>query len=146
MATTIRLEHLLPQGEPDREGCSFTISRESYEELPVLPEKIFSSGNWVIDRTDFKEVYRGSNSYRPAVKLYDEREVIPNPLLMDDQIYWYILWIEEEKVWVVFKYYDLASLDDTYTSTVEVSLPEHGEIYRPNEAVNQIINQHYNFN
>ena len=147
MATTIRLEHLLPQGEEDKGGCSFTVSREDYKDLKVMPEMNFSDDSWTIEKATFKEIYRNhlndDSACHLAVRFFKEKELMDDEYLHDRHKYWYAVWIKKEQIWIAFEYYDLASLDDTYTSTVEVSIPVHGEIYRPNEEVCDIINLLY---
>ena len=146
MSTTIRLEHLVRQGFPDEAGTSFDVSRETYESLPVLPENKFSGDNWVIKEGNFKEVYRGSDKRRPAVWLYDSSEKFgedSDPV--DDQIYWILLWVEEEGIWVAFEYWNWATVGESYTATVEVSIPHHGDVYKLSEEAKNIVNKFYNF-
>ncbi len=145
MATTIRLEHLLRQGGPDEPGTSFTVSRENYEELPVLPENKFTGDNWVIEEVKFKEVFRGSDKRRPAVRLYNPNDVIKdNHEMLDNQVYWIFLWVEEEGVWVCFEYWNWATVSESYESTVEVNIPYHGDIYRLSEEAKKIVSKFYN--
>lgn len=143
MATTIRLEHLMPQGMPDEPGCSFTVSKETYDKLPLLPENHFKEGDWWLGRSEFHEVFRGSNIYRSAVKLYKEDDVVDGEDILDNQVYWYLVWIREEEVWVAFEYYDLASMNETYNATVRVSLPHRGRIYRLNNHAKQLVELMY---
>ena len=145
MATTIKLEHLLRQGVPDEPGSSFTVSREKYEELPVLPENIFSKGKWVMDKANFYEVSRLFEGCFPAVRLYNEKEVLDVANIVDEQIYWYFVWVEAEEIWIAFKYWNLNTLDESFDSTVRVSIPEHGEIYRLSEEAKKIVSKYYNF-
>ena len=146
MATTIRLEHLWGQGVRDDPGATFTVSREYYDKLPVLPENKFVGDNWVIEEASFKEVFRESNKRRSAVKLYDSNDVFgedSDPL--DNQVYWIFLWVEEEGVWVAFEYWNWATVSESYTATVEVNVPYHGDIYQLSEEAKKIVNKIYNF-
>ena len=146
MATTIRLEHLWRQGVPDELGSTFSVSREKYEELPILPENKFEGDEWVVEEVRFREVFRGSNKRRPAVRLYNPNDLIKNdPDILDNQVYWILLWIEEEGIWICFEYWNFATVGESYGSTVEVNVPYHGDIYRMSEETKNIVKMFYDF-
>lgn len=143
--TIIRLENLCRQGEPDVGECSIIVEKEKYNELPILPRKSFA--DYIIEEGYFSEVYR-TVSGKPraehkAIRLYNPKnkdEVDENNQdLIDNQTYWYFIWVEEEEVWIVFKYRNLNTLSESYNATVETSFPWHGTVYRPNEDVEKII-------
>ena len=143
MGTTIRLEHLLPHGQPDEPGYSFDISKESYNELAILPEDQFLKGNWHISECNFHEVCRRDEKSYLGIRLWKDGDYANIPYANDPQKYWHIVWIKEENVWIVFELYESATLNDTFYSKVYVSLPIRGQIFRPNEHVKSLIKQHF---
>ena len=145
MATKIRLETLLRHGEMDRGDCSFIVSRKTYEELPILEGKTFEEYHFEPD--EFNEIFRGhrneSGSRHKAIRLWKEGEISPDiddpDYYVNPNVYWYVVWIEKEGIWIVFEYRDYDSLDESYGSTVETASPWHGPIYRPSDEIERII-------
>lgn len=143
--TILRLEILCRHGEPDVGECSINVDKETYNDLPVLPEKSFDG--YIINETYFYEIYRGSSdnpkAKHKAIVLYNpnnnEEVDEKNKDLLDNQTYWYFVYVEKEEVWIVFQYRDLDTLSESYGSTVKTAFPWHGTIYRPNENVKRII-------
>ena len=144
--TILRLENLYPQGELDRGECSIKVEKETYNDLPIMPEKDFK--DYIIEIRHFSEIYRGhsknESSLHKAIVLYNpnnKEEVDEDDELIDKQTYWYFVWIEKEGVWIVFQYKDITTIGETYNSTVETAFPWHGEVYRPNDEIMSLIKQ-----
>lgn len=147
MSTTLRLNHLCRHGVPDVGSCPITVSRETYKDLPVFP--INNLQGWYFERATFEEIYRNhiydKNAKHPAVKFWKKGDIFEDnsETYIDKQKYWYIVWVEAEKVWIVFEYWNMNSVEESYSSTVETSFPYHGEIYRLNEETKKIVGYFY---
>lgn len=147
MSTTLRLDHLHRQGVPDVGSCPITVSREHYDELPVFP--IDDLNGWYFERAMFEEIYRNHNhdkeSKHPAVKFWKKGDVYSKDFrdYIDCRKYWYIVWVEAEKIWIVFQYWNMNTVDEAYNSTVETAFPYHGEIYRLNKETEKIVGYFY---
>ena len=147
MSTTLRLDHLHRQGVPDVGSCPITVSREHYDELPVFP--IDDLNGWYFERAMFEEIYRNHNhdkeSKHPAVKFWKKGDVYSKDFrdYIDCRKYWYIVWVEAEKIWIVFQYWNMNTVDEAYNSTVETAFPYHGEIYRLNKETEKIVEYFY---
>ncbi len=147
MSTTLRLDHLYHQGVPDVGSCPITVSREHYDELPAFP--IDDLRGWNFERAMFQEIYRNhiydENSKHPAVKFWKKGDIYldKSEEYINRQKYWYIVWVNTEKVWIVFQYWNMNSVEESYSSTVETSFPYHGEIYRLNNETEKIVGYFY---
>lgn len=147
MSTTLRLNHLCRHGLPDVGSCPITVSRKTYNTLPVFP--IDNLQGWNIERAVFEEIYRNhtfdKKAKHPAVKLWKKGDIFEenSETYIDRQKYWYIVWVKAEKVWIIFQYWNMNSVEEAYSSTVETSFPYHGEIYRLNKTAEKIVNCFY---
>ena len=150
MATILHLNTLYRQGVPDGDDDPIVVFKEDYNELPILPN-LHVDSNWVIEKDVFVESYRNhrndAKANHPAVKLFnpnDEKQKIEDGYdLVDNQKYWYFVWIETENCWICFQYWDMTDIGEAYMSTVETRDPRHGEIYRPSGEAMAIIKHFY---
>ena len=104
---------------------------------------------WNFKRAMFQEIYRNhiydENSKHPAVKFWKKGDIYldKSEEYINRQKYWYIVWVNTEKVWIVFQYWNMNSVEESYSSTVETSFPYHGEIYRLNKEAEKIVGYFY---
>ena len=136
------------QGSPDYESGSIALTKEQYENLPYLSGDIFDE-DCEIHSVSFREPTRHSNRFFPAIRISNDAWELDGASAlsggyMDPKIFWFFVCLDEkEDIWIAFEYYDLATLEDTYTSTVSVSFPTHGDVYRLDEICKEIVRKFY---
>ena len=70
---------------------------------------------------------------------------IDDDTLLNSRYYWYFVCLDMVKdVWIAFKEWNQADCGEAYGSTVNVSEPRHGEIYRLDEGCKAICEKLYN--
>ena len=144
----IKFEAQPRQGTPDYESGSIILTKEQYEKLPYLSGDIFDE-TCQIHSVTFREPTRHSNIFFPAIRIsHDEWELKDDTEdsggYMDPRIFWFFVCLDKAAdIWIAFDFYDLATLEDTYTSTVGVSFPTHGDIYRLDEKCKEIVRKFY---
>lgn len=137
-------------GEPDTEGNSIVLSQEKYEDLPVYHDpNIFNTNDIVIKKGRFLEQVRHPEKSFPSVSFSTDLKlhsgnVIEEGGYADDSITLIFVCIDEEKdFWIAFNFYDLATLEDAYGSTVSVSFPNHDTVCRIDEETKQAMRKYF---
>lgn len=137
-------------GEPDTEGNSIILSQEKYEELPVFhgPNN-FNAKDIVIKKGRFSEQIRHPQKSFPSISFstnlkLNSENIIEEGGYVNDSISLIFVCIDEEKdFWISFNFYDLTTIEDTYGSTVSVSFPNHGPVYRVDEETKQAMRKYF---
>lgn len=119
----------------DSDSVSIRLTLEQYESLPELSIETFNS-KCKFEVKLFSEQVRHPSKYFPAIwisnddwKLTDVAE-IPDSYI-NNNIYWMFVCIDSVKdLWIAFTYYDLATVSESFASTVSVSFPSHGDVYK----------------
>ena len=130
MPTTIRLQYLTASGAPDPStNVSFVVKQgEDLPEFPFAVEKDAEIFAFIFD-----EIFRnpqGNGHLHPAIKI--ERKEKGTEIV--------ILWVENEKTWVVF-FFDVVPDNEGY-STVRTAIPSRSQIYGLNDQLKKIVAQY----
>lgn len=136
----LKLETLTRQGEPDPcTNCSITVTREFYNSLSTMGDEDFSHCN--IEKGHFEEIYRDHtrNDFATHIALIIS---YPEP----DKMPWNIVWVEEEALWIAFKYINIIDPAEAYGSTVEIAEPQRSDVYKVNDYVAELLRQTYKMN
>ena len=139
------------QGTPDYETNSIVLTQAEYENLPVLSANIFDE-KCEFSKGTFSEQVRAPVHTFPAVWISNDSWELEEPHnsdltggYMDSTFWWVFVCLDsKENIWIAFKYYDLATLEDSYCATVGVAFPDHSEIYRLDKKCTEIVRQFYN--
>lgn len=136
------------QDMPDEEYNSIVVTDESYSELPVLDSMHFTT-----DCTFYKGKFSDQVRHEPentfsALWIYNDEwklETSPGDSgFIDSKINWVFVCLNEATdMWIAFEFYDIASWGDAYGSTVGVSYPRHGTVYRLSEEHMEIVRNYY---
>jgi len=140
----IRFDFQTESGIPDSESCSIVLTKEQYEQLPKLSIRGFRN-DCVIHKKDFYEQVRNPKVHFPALWIFNDSWKLKNPEeYIDSSICMVFVCLDmNEDIWIAFKYYNLATIEDAYDSTVSVSYPAHGDVYALDEKSKEIIKQFF---
>ncbi len=137
----IRFECQTEAGLPDSESCSIVLTKEQYAELPTLSIKDIDSGS-VFTKKDFPEQIRNPIISFPAIRITNPAWKLEQPEKFEDQYAnpeyeWVLLCLDlKNKIWIAFKYWNAATNADIMDySSVGVSYPWHGDVYRIDESI-----------
>lgn len=137
------------QGIPDTEFNSIELTKEQYLSLPELSSDIFD------EKCDFEagmftdQVRHEPENRFDALWIYnDDWKMLRAPEqssdYLDDTICWVFVCIDEkEDFWIAFEFCDYATVEDAYCSTVSVTYPSHGPIYRLGEDCMAIVHHYF---
>ncbi len=147
----IKFEHQLRQGEQDYECNSIKLTEDDYNSLPILEAKKIIDNNCTFKNEEFIEPIRHQSKSFKALWISNKNWNLEseskkfNGGYMDTTIYWVFVCVDEKlDKWIAFKFYDLATVEDCYSSTVAVSLPTHGDIYRLDNDCMEIVRKYFN--
>ena len=128
---------------PDVERDSIEFSREEYLSFPELPENIFDN-NCKFEAVMFLEQVRHPKKEFLAIRIYNPEWKQNEDKLINPWFYWFLVCLDvENDVWIAFKYWDEADWAEAYGSTVSISEPRHGKLYRLNAKCKNICKVFY---
>ena len=134
---------------PDEEYNSIVVTDESYKKLPKLSLTNFDDA-CKFSKGEFCDQIRHEPEHRyPALWISNpgwKLEKSPGQSMdyIDDTIYWVFVCLNvKANMWIAFQYYDAASWDDAYGSTVGVSYPRHGPVYRLTKEHMKIVRKFF---
>lgn len=136
-------------GTPDTESNSIVLTKENFLNLPELHSADIFNENCEYCKGFFFEQVRHSEQSFPALWIYNKDWKLKDasPLsggYLDDEIKWVFVCLDiKEDIWIAFEYYDRATLEDAYGSTVGVSFPSHGNIHRLDDNAKEILRRFY---
>ena len=145
----ITFEEQPRHGEPDYEGPTITLTEEQYQHLPELSADIFNEKCEFSKGLFYEQVRRPTQSF-PAVWISSDEWKLDEATegsggYMDDSIKWVFVCLDiDNDIWIAFEYYNLATVAEAYGSTVGVSLPCHGDLYRLDSSCKDIVLKFYN--
>jgi len=129
--------------EPDVERDSIELTKEEYAKLPKLAFKTFDR-DCTFTPVMFSERVRHPQIEYPAVRVYNPNWQIDDENLIHKEFYWFFVCLDiEEDVWIAFKTWDEAYWCDAYGSTVGISEPRHGRIYRLDDGCKKVCKRFY---
>ena len=148
MLYEIKFSYQSRDGYPDTEGDSIRLTAEQYPKLPELSAKTFDSGCIFAKREFTEQVRHPEKTFRAIWISNDQWTVEPLDSSSDwyvyDEFYWVFVCLDIlQDIWIAFTYHDAVTADDEYCSTVSVSYPTHGEIYRLDEGCKAIVRKFY---
>lgn len=136
-------------GEPDYETGTITLTQAEYHDLPELSASIFNEKCEFKKGQFYEQVRRPTQSF-PAVWIANDEWKLDKPDksssgYLNDSIKWVFVCLDiDNDIWIAFKYYNLATVTESYGSTVGVSSPCHGDLYRLDPSCKDIVNKFYN--
>jgi len=136
------------QGEPDYENGSIVLTEEDYKKLPELSIDIFNE-ECKFSKGNFSEQIRNPNKSFPAIWISNDAWDLGEASdlsggYIDSSIYWVFVCLDvAADIWIGFQFYDLTTVEDSFTATVGVSFPSHGEVYRLDSKCKEIVRQFY---
>lgn len=140
-------------GELDVEYDSIILTDEQYHTLPTFPTAEKFDNNCKFNSGRFYEQVRHDHDVSwPAIWISHPNWVLPNNAseaggYLYDKIRYIFACIDEEKdYWIAFDYYDLATVEEAYGSTVGVAFPRHGTVYRLDADAFKIVRDFYPLN
>ena len=141
----IRFECQTEAGIPDSESCSIYLTKEQYATLPVLSIEDIDS-NSTITRKDFTDQIRNPIRSFPAIRISNPLWKLEQPEKFEDQYanpeyQWVLVYVDLiNDIWIAFKYWNAATNADIMSySSVGVSYPWHGDVYRIDESLKKIV-------
>lgn len=131
----IPFESQTRHNEIDVESGSIVLSKEDYLNLPVLSSEIFDAKTTYYRGDFFEQIRHPEKSYSAVFVKNPNWKLEPaTPLsggYMDDSIKWVFVCLDNnDDIWIAFTICDRATFEDAYGSTVRVSYPSHGDVYR----------------
>ena len=135
--------------QPDYESGSIVLTRERYNQLPVLSAEIFKDERCTFHAGNLSEQTRHPEKKFPSINIsHPDWRLEPasenSGGYLDDSISWKFLCVEpNEDLWIAFELWDSTTLGDVYFSTVDVSYPGHGPLYRLDEECMEIVHRYY---
>lgn len=137
----IRFDSQPSQLAPDMEHDSIQFTKEEYDRFPVLPFDTFD------EKCEFSPVIFCEQIRHPEKEFLAVQVLNPDWKLTDEHLasphfYWYFVCLDKD-IWVAFKWWDAADWGEAYSSTVSVSEPRHGEIYRLDKKCKEICDKLY---
>lgn len=138
------------QGTPDYEYNSIVLTKADYENLPELSADIFDE-KCEFSKGIFSEKVRVPRISFSAIWISRDNWELEKPSdieltggYIDSTFWWVFVCLDtKDNIWVAFKYYDLATVEDAYCATVGVAFPEHEEVYRLDEKCKEIVRKFY---
>lgn len=138
------------QGTPDYESNSIVLTKADYEKLPELSADIFDEKCKFLKGIFSEKVRMPTHCFSAVWISRDnwELEEPANAELTGGYIHSIFQWVfvcldAKENIWIAFKYYDLATIEDCFGATVGVAFPEHDEVYRLDEKCKEIVRKFY---
>ena len=138
---TIRFCDQTRQNTKDSERNSIILCEDQINSLPILSLETFTdktklNGPCQFITGTFYEKVRNPKAHFPAIWIRNDAwQLEDSDFYLDKHIRWVLICLDSKKdIWIAFEYYDIATADDVYGSSVNVSFPRHGEIYRLNDA------------
>lgn len=145
----IRFDFQTESGIPDSESCSIVLTKEQYEALPELSVDQFDE-NCGFSKKPFPEQVRNPHVSFPALWASNPSWQLEQPEEFERQYNnpkysWVFVCLDSEKdIWIAFKYWDAAKNEEVMSSsTVRVSTPWHGDVYRLDTAGIQTVKQFF---
>lgn len=136
----ILFENQVAQGSPDYIYDPIYLTEADYDNLPVLDYDKFFDKDCVFKMVSFREPIRHEPRRFSAIRVENDKWNSDRYELMDPRVVWYFVCLNGRKnVWIAFKYWDEATLDDTMHATVGVSFPRHGDVYRLDDKCKIVI-------
>ena len=135
-------------GLPDTDGDSIVLTTEQYLTLPELSIEMFDEQCEFVKRKFSEQVRHPEKSF-PSIWITHpdwKVEAIEDSenCYLHDNFNWIFVCIDvAEDIWIGFKYHDAVTIDDACGSTVSVSYPTHGEIYRLDEGCKELVRKFY---
>ena len=138
----IRFDCQTEAGTEDYESCSIVLTKEQYAALPELSIKDIDS-NTTFTKKVFYEQVRHPRRYFQAIWLSNPIWQLEQPKTRFEEQYanpeyhWVLVCIDEsENAWIAFKYWNgISNGEKMEYSSVGVSYPWHGEVYRIDESI-----------
>ena len=127
---------------------SINLTTKEYENLPELSPTVFNE-NCEFNKGLFVEKVRHPEESFPAIWITNDDWVLEDSSdssggYLDDTIKWVFVCLDvNADIWIAFKYYDAATVAEAYGSTVSVSFPCHGEVYRLDSKCKEIVRKFY---
>lgn len=131
MVYEIKFSNQTRENMPDTESYTIRLTKEQYLKLPEL--SIGNMGNKCqFYKEDFPEQIRNPKKTFPALWLCNPgwRLKEPENYLNPEVKLVFVCLDMKNDIWIAFPYFDLATVEDAYGSTVSVSCPAHAEVYR----------------
>jgi len=122
---------------------------KGYQALPELSAEI-SNEKCEFCKGQFYEQIRHPTKSFPAVWITNDEWKLDDAdkasgAYMNDSIKWIFVCLDiNNSIWIAFKYYNLATVAESYGSTVNVSSPCHGDVYRLYSSCMEIVRKFYN--
>ena len=136
----LKLKTLTRQGEIDPEiDNSIVVTHDYYSKFPILKDE--ELGKCIAQKGTFEEIYRGHSKYDSS-----KHTALIIKVDEDDKMPWNIVWVENEKLWIAFKYAKIVDPGEAYGSTVEVAEPKRSKVYHISKYVAELLRQSYNIN
>lgn len=136
-------------GLPDYAGNSIAITNEQYEKLPELSIGTVGNDKSKFYKKDFPEQVRHPEKYFPAIWISNDDWKVkplenPSDWYVHANFYWVFVCLDvTENIWIAFTYHDAVTVDDAYCSTVSVSYPTHGDLYRLDDGCKELVKRFY---
>lgn len=144
----IRFDFQTQSGIPDSESCSIILSKEEYVALPEITVNEFDA-NTTFFKKEFTEQVRNPHGFFPAIWLSNPAWLLEQPEEFESQYnnpeyYWVFVCLDTvDDIWIAFKYWDAATIEEVFSSTVSVSTPWHGDIYCLDKGCKKIVKQFF---
>ena len=135
-------------GMPDVDGDSIQLTKEQYLVLPELSHEMFDE-QCEFAKKKFSEQVRSPEKSFPAVWITNPEWKVDPPqdsqnIYVHKEFCWVFVCIDvAENLWIAFQYHDAVTIDDACCSTVSVSNPTHGEVYRLDEGCKELVRKFY---
>ena len=125
---------------PDEEVNSIVLTDETYAALPVLNFEETFDDESVFQYVPFAEQVRHVAKAFPAICVMNNKWRMEDDSYLDREVRWHFVCLDKAKgIWIAFKCWDAATDAEAYGSTVKVSLPCHGEVYRLDEKCMEVV-------
>ena len=136
----LKLKTLTRQGDADPTiDNTIIVTHDYYSKLPILKDE--ELGDCITTKGTFEEIYRGHTKDEASKHIALIIQTSEN-----DKMPWNIVWVENEALWIAFKYANIIDPDEAYGSTVEVANPQRGQVYKISKYVAELLRQAYNIN
>lgn len=139
----IRFFMQVRQGFMDYEGDSIYLTAREYFKLPKISVESFV-GDCKFSKGEFWEPVRDPVTSFPAVFIKNDAWIREDSDYLNKEVVWVFVCIDaDEDFWIAFKYWDSVDVGEAYGATVNVSFPEHGEVYRLDESCMKVVHKFY---
>lgn len=139
----IRFEQQVRDGFLDYESGSIYLTTKEYFDLPELSAERFPT-DCKISKGEFPEPVRSPYYSLPAVFIKNDKWIQKKKDVINPEFYWVFVCIDVEKdFWIAFEYGDAVDVGEAYGTTVGVSFPWHGDVYRLDESCMKIVRKFY---